>query len=112
MPDSIAGAWELLGNRWGSFSWLTAFLIFSAYFIIDFLYVRYTLMVVGLFATRAANIGALMYFLMAFGVLNYVDNFLYTVPVAAGSWCGTYYTVHRELKKKGAKTSERSTLRL
>ncbi len=37
-----------------------------------------------------------MHFLLAFGVVNYVGNFLYVVPLALGSWIGTYLVVRRE----------------
>ena len=47
--------------------------------------------------SMAASIGSLMHFPMAFGVLNYVQNHLYIVPVAIGSWIGTYIVVKYHL---------------
>lgn len=38
-------------------------------------------------------------FLLAFGVINYVGNFLYVIPLALGSFVGTYIVVAREREK-------------
>lgn len=88
-----------LGSRWQEFNWLMAICIFVAYFILDIMYVKYTLAVVARKAAQAANIGGLMYTLMAFGIFNYTHNFLYVIPVGLGSWLGTYVVVKRESKK-------------
>ena len=77
-----------------------ALAIFLAYFLIDALYAYYTLAVVGREAFKSASIGAFMHFLLAFGVINYVQNFLYIIPLAAGSWLGTYFAVKRVKIKK------------
>lgn len=90
---------KTLVQNWQSFRWLTAFLIFLAYFVLDALYVKYTLAVVDKKPVRAANIGSSMYVLMAFGIFNYTHNFLYVVPVGLGSWFGTYFIIKREVYK-------------
>lgn len=75
------------------FNILTALLVFCAYVIVDGLYAYYTLAVTDKKPIRAATTGALMHFLLAVGVLSYVQNYLYVIPLALGSWVGTYLVV-------------------
>ncbi len=74
-------------------------LIFCAYIFIDGLYVAYTYSIVKKEPVLAATMGAIMYLLLAFGIVNFVDNFLYVVPLVAGSWLGTYFVVKYEKGK-------------
>jgi hypothetical protein len=74
----------------------TAMIIFVAYMLVDALYAYYTLQVTKKNPYAAATSGALMYFLLAIGVLNYVQNYLYLIPLALGSWIGTFIVVKRE----------------
>jgi len=76
-----------------NFSFVTAFLIFIAYFFADALYAYYTLSVLSLKPYTSATVGALMYFLLAFGIINYVNNYLYLIPLVLGSWLGTFIVV-------------------
>ena len=78
---------------WGNFDLLTAGLIFFLYIIIDGLYAYYTFAVTDRKPAQAASAAALLYLLLAVGVLNYVQNYLYIIPLAAGSWAGTYLVV-------------------
>lgn len=78
-----------------SFSWLIAIAVFFAYIVIDFLYAAYTIYIQRKKAATAAWAGALMYSLMAFGIMEYTHNPLYIIFVAAGSWIGTYYSVKK-----------------
>lgn len=71
-------------------------IIFVAYMLVDALYAYYTLQVTKKNPYAAATSGALMYFLLAIGVLNYVQNYLYLIPLALGSWIGTFIVVKRE----------------
>lgn len=87
-------------QSWQSFSWTMALLVFCAYFVIDILWARYTYAVVNMKAVPAATIGSTMYFLLAFGVLNYTKNFLYLIPLVIRSWLGTYLVVKWERAKK------------
>lgn len=75
------------------FNFLTAGLIFLAYILIDGMYAFYTQSIIKKKAVVSATTGALMHFLIAFGVLNYVQNFWYVIPLALGSWVGTYLVV-------------------
>jgi len=84
---------------WRDFNIRLAFAIFFAYLVVDGLYAKYTLHVMQYRAFSAATIGALMHFILAFGVLNYINNYLYIIPLALGSWVGTFIVVSQEHKK-------------
>ncbi len=79
-----------------SFNFGLAIVIFVAYVIVDGMYAHYTLQVTKKKQYSAATTGALMHFLIAFGVLSYVQNYLYIIPLALGSWLGTFIVVKRE----------------
>ncbi len=89
-----------LGGAYASFSWSIALGVMVTYFIADALYAYYTLAVAERRAVRAASTGALLHFLLALGVLSYVENYLYIVPIAIGSWLGTYVLVKSEKIKR------------
>jgi len=82
------------------FNFILATGIFAVYLVIDALYAYYTLSVTKHHAFAAATSGFAMHFLLAFGVINYVGNYLYVIPLALGSWVGTYVIVRRESLKK------------
>lgn len=92
---------ESIVAAWNEFDVLLALGIFAAYFILDILYVYYTLAVTRLRSIAAANTSLLIYLIAAFGVINYVGNFLYIVPMAMGAWFGTFATVYWEKRKDG-----------
>lgn len=79
-----------------SFNWLIAGGIFVAYIVVDGMYAYYTLSVTKRKPFPAAATGFMMHFILAFGILNYVHNFLYIIPLAIGSFIGTYCIVKRE----------------
>ena len=81
---------------WKEFNYMIALAIFASYFVIDGLYAYYTFSVVKKKPFSAATTGFVMHFLLAIGVINYVNNFLYIFPLALGSWFGTYFVVARE----------------
>jgi hypothetical protein len=83
---------DLIQNFY-NLNWLLVALIFFAYMVIDAMYAYYTILVVELRPFKSATIGSLMHFLLAFGVINYTENFLYVIPLAIGSWFGTYFAV-------------------
>lgn len=88
-----------IATHWQSFEFKVAGVIFIAYFLIDAMYAYYTLAVVDKKPLVAASVGATMHSLIAFGVLNYVQNYLYIIPIVFGSWFGTFYVVKRDSKK-------------
>jgi hypothetical protein len=67
--------------------------VFAAYVLVDGLYAYYTLAVVKRSAVSAATTGAAMHFLLALGVISYIKNYWYIIPLALGSWLGTYLVV-------------------
>lgn len=83
-----------------NFNLLTAALIFFSYMFVDALYAYYTLSVVALKPFRSATIGALMYFLLAIGIINYINNPLYLAPLFLGSWLGTFAIVYIKKRNK------------
>jgi len=86
-----------------TFNFVIAFGVLVAYFFVDAMYAHYTLSVAELKAIPAANTGALMHFLLAVGVLSYVQNYLYIIPIAVGSWFGTYLIISRTKKARDPK---------
>jgi hypothetical protein len=77
----------------GTFDWATACLIFVVYVVIDMLYALYILCVGRHQALAAATISAVLYSLLAFGVVSYSKNILYLIPLASGAFLGTFITV-------------------
>jgi hypothetical protein len=90
-----------LSQAWANFNGYLAIGIFFAYFVLDILSVYYTLYVMRFRSIASANIVVALYLISAFGVINYVGNYLYIVPVALGAWLGTYATVEWEKRKDG-----------
>ena len=82
-----------------SFNWVIALSVMVGYAVVDGLYAKYTLEVVALRPFKSATIGAGMHLLLAFGVLNYTENWLYIFPLIIGSWVGTFYLIRFEQKK-------------
>lgn len=91
---------EKLQLLYNNFNWLMALGVMISYVVVDGLYAKYTLEVVSLKPFMSATIGAGMHFLLAFGVINYTENWLYIFPLAIGSWVGTYLVVKFEKRKK------------
>jgi len=79
-----------------TFDFKIAIIIFIAYIVVDGMYAFYTLEVTKRKPFSAATTGALMHFLLAIGVISYIHNYLYLIPLALGSWVGTYLIVKRE----------------
>lgn len=84
-----------ISELWQTFNIYTAIMVFLAYIVVDGMYAYYTLAVAEKKPLQASTVGALMHFLIAFGVLSYVQNYLYIIPLALGSWIGTYLVVSR-----------------
>ena len=79
-----------------NFDFGTAIFIFFAYVLVDALYAYYTLEVTKRKPYSAATVGAIMYLIIAIGVINYIQNYLYLIPLVLGSWIGTFIVVKRE----------------
>ena len=83
-------------QHWQNFNFLLAIVILLSYILIDGMYAYYTLAVANKKPFVSAITGSLMHFLIAFGILNYVQNYLYIIPIAIGSFIGTYLIVKKE----------------
>lgn len=76
-----------------NFSWLTAVTVFVVYVFFDILYALYVLCVSRKQALAASAISSVLYSLGAYGVMNYLDNAWYLLPLACGAFIGTYLAV-------------------
>jgi uncharacterized protein YebE (UPF0316 family) len=76
-----------------TFSWTTAFTVFVVYVFFDILYALYVICVSKRQAFAASAISSLLYSLGAYGVMNYLHNVLYLIPLAIGAFIGTYVAV-------------------
>lgn len=75
------------------FNWFTAISIFFIYIFIDALYTLYIINVEKRNALYAASVSALIYSLLAYGIVNYSKNIYYLIPLSSGAFIGTYLTV-------------------
>jgi uncharacterized protein YebE (UPF0316 family) len=75
------------------FSWVTAGTVFVVYVVFDILYAMYVLCVSRQQALAASGISAALYSLGAYGVMNYLHNVWYLIPLALGAFLGTYIAV-------------------
>jgi hypothetical protein len=90
---------------WQSFNIGVAAALFFTYILADGLYAYYTISVSRQRAFQAATSSAFIHILLAVGVLSYVQNFLYVIPIAFGSWVGIYIVVSHDLKVGSEKLS-------
>lgn len=76
-----------------AFNWYTAATVFVVYVFFDILYALYVLCVSRQQALRASAISAALYSLGAYGVMSYLHNPWYLIPLACGAFIGTYIAV-------------------
>lgn len=74
-----------------------ALAVFAAYFVIDVIYVQFVRSVAQGSAWRASACSVGIYLFMAFGVVQYVENRWYLIPLALGAWLGTFMAVKLNL---------------
>lgn len=74
-------------------NWLLVIGLFVGYAVVDGLYAYYTLAVVRKKALTAASVSFTMHFILAAGVFAYTKNFYYVIPLALGSFVGTFLVV-------------------
>ncbi len=75
------------------FNPLQALLVFGVYVVFDILYALYVLCVARKQALRASAISSALYSLGAYGVMTYLENPWYLVPLALGAFLGTFLAV-------------------
>jgi hypothetical protein len=69
------------------------------YLAFDIFYAKYVIALSKLEALKAANLSVIMYILTVYGTIQYIDNPLNAIPIAAGAWLGTYLTIKFEKHK-------------
>lgn len=82
------------------FNILIAVGLFFVAAILDAVYTSYTYAVMKHRSIYAGTLTALIYFLSAIGILSYVNNKVYLVPLALGAFFGTVFVVELEKRKK------------
>ena len=75
------------------FNWFLALGLFIGYILVDGMYAYYTLAVVRKNALAAASTSFFMHFILAAGVFAYTHSFIYVIPLALGSFVGTFLVV-------------------
>lgn len=75
------------------FNWLTALTVFGVYIVFDILYALYVIAVSRQQAVYASAISSALYSLGAYGVMTYLHNPWYVIPLACGAFIGTYVAV-------------------
>lgn len=75
------------------FSWYQAGLVFVVYIFFDILYALYVICVSKQRAVAASFVSSALYSLGAFGVMSYLNNPWYLIPLALGAFIGTYIAV-------------------
>lgn len=78
------------------FSWLAAIGLFFISVALDAVFAQYTVAVVDRRPMMAATMSLTSYLLGAIGVVSYVNNKWYLVPLVLGAFIGTYLVVKRE----------------
>lgn len=67
--------------------------VFVVYVLFDILYALYVMCVSRRLPVTASAVSAALYSLGAYGVMTYLENPLYLVPLACGAFVGTYIAV-------------------
>ncbi len=82
------------------FNWLIAVGLFFASFALDAVFALYTVAVVNTKALQAASWSLLTYLLYAIGLVNFIENKWYIVPLSLGAFGGAFTVVKWESFKK------------
>jgi hypothetical protein len=85
------------------FNWLQAIGLFFAALVLDAIFALYTIAVIKSKALLAANMSLLTYVLGAVGVVSFVHNKWYIIPLSLGAFVGSYAVVKYEAIKKDRK---------
>jgi type IV secretory pathway VirB3-like protein len=85
------------------FNWMTAIGLFFASLLLDAVFALYIVAVNKGQSILAATLSLITYLLMAVGIVSYVENKWYIVPLALGAFVGSYIIVERESRKKQKK---------
>lgn len=78
---------------WQNFNWMTAGLVFVIYVVLNILYALYVICVSKKQALAASFISSALSSLGAYGIISYLHNPLYILPLAIGAFIGAYIAV-------------------
>lgn len=70
--------------------------LFIVALILDAVFALYTLAVTKHQSVKAGILSALIYILSAFGILSFVNNKLYVIPLSLGAFFGAFLIVEKE----------------
>lgn len=70
-----------------------ALTVFVVYVLFDILYAFYVLCVSRKLPVTASTVSAALYSLGAYGVMSYMENPWYLIPLAIGAWVGTFVAI-------------------
>ena len=82
------------------------------YFVLDMLYSNYVISIGRLKAIKTANYSALLIFLTAIAVIEYVQNIWYLLPICIGAWGGSFVSIKIELKQKNKRIAAAKAAKL
>jgi hypothetical protein len=82
------------------FNWLGAVGLFFASAALEAIFALYTFAVTKHKALQASTWSLVSYGLLAVGILNFINNKWYVIPLALGAFSGTYCIVRWESLKK------------
>jgi len=85
------------------FNWSAAVGLFFASALLDAIFALYIVAVNKGQALLAGTMSLITYLLMVVGIVSYVENKWYIVPLALGAFIGSYIIVKREANKKNKK---------
>lgn len=82
------------------FSWFIFIGLFVVSIALDAVYAAYTVAIIKSKAAQAATFSLLTYIFGAIGVVSYVENKIYLIPLASGAFIGTYLVVAIEARRQ------------
>jgi uncharacterized protein YebE (UPF0316 family) len=88
------------------FNWLQAIGLFFASFALDAIFALYTVAVMKTKPLQAASWSLLTYLLYAVGLVSFIDNKWYLIPLSVGAFAGAYAVVKYEAIKKAGGTDK------
>jgi uncharacterized membrane protein YfcA len=80
----------------------TCLLLFVVYLIFDILSTLYLRAVSELKAAKASILSTILFLMSIYGTIEYINNFVYILPIAVGGFLGSFITI-RWLKKESEK---------
>lgn len=86
---------------------LTWVLLFFVSIVYDIVYTKSIIHISKLNAGAAANFSAILYFMIAFSTIQYIEQPFNVIPLIIGSWLGTYGILKLEKYKRDKRRKEK-----